>query len=187
MKEDKLIQKWIRKKAFLNRPDEMLYRSRSTDLLYTQWMSAYVLKYIHFNYHDKVLCIGCHGGKWVGDIDRTVNIKGYILDQSVRQLQYAMHLYPHFNYDISDEHLPFKERKFHKVIINQPFDSFYEHEALIQELQRVTKKKGRIILFQRKGILHPKLNLEPLLQNTILTVTQETAYKNMLIYELKRK
>ncbi|QCT74575.1 hypothetical protein [Macrococcoides canis] len=77
MKEDKLIQKWIRKNAFLNRPDEMLYRSRSTDLLYTQWMSAYVLKYIHFNYHDKVLCIGCHGGRWVSDIDRTVNIKGY--------------------------------------------------------------------------------------------------------------
>ncbi|TDM17911.1 hypothetical protein [Macrococcoides canis] len=73
------------------------------------------------------------------------------------------------------------------MIINQPFDSFYEQEALICELQRVMKKKGRIILFQRKGILHTKLKLETLLHDTVLKVSQETAYKNMLIYELKRK
>ena len=185
MKEKKLIHQWIKKVEFLNRPDETLYKHRSTDILYTKWMSQYVLKYIHFKFHEKVLCIGCHGGKWVSDIDKQVNIKGYILDQSIRLLQHAMHLYPHFNYDISNYQLSYKNRKFHKVIINQPFESFYEQQLLLTELERVLKKKGRIILFQRKSFILSKQNLSQLIEHTQLEIIQSTAYKNMVIYELK--
>lgn len=187
--EKKLISKWEKKIKFLNRPDEQLYRAKNSDLIFVPIFEKFLSSYLDLKYHQKVLCIGCHTGKWINTLDQQTNIKGYILDQSIRQLQTAMHIYPHFNYEIaSSERLPYKERKFHYILINQPFDTFVEKEALINELKRTLKKKGTLILYYKINLFfNRRQQLERLFDSFDLEIENITHYRGIEIYEIKNR
>lgn len=187
--EKKLISKWEKKIKFLNRPDENLFKAKNSDLIFIPIFEKFLGKYVHIKYHQKVLCIGCHTGKWVNSIDQQTNIKGYILDQSIRNLQTSMHIYPHFNYEIaSSQSLPYKNKKFHYILINQPFDTFLEKEELIKEFQRIIKKKGKIILYYKINLFfNRRQQLETMFEAVDLQIENITHYRGIEIYEIKNK
>ncbi|MCE4956886.1 class I SAM-dependent methyltransferase [Macrococcoides caseolyticum] len=186
--EQKLISKWEKKVKFLNRPDEVLYKAKNSDLIFVPIFEKYLTQFITLNYHQKVLCIGCHSGKWVNALDKETNIKGYILDQSIRNLQYAMHIYPHFNYEIaSSDALPYKDKKFHFILINQPFDTFMNKEVFLKECHRILKKKGQILFYYKVNLfINRKSQLEQMLHNASLAIHNITHYRGIEIYEIKR-
>lgn len=187
--EKKLISKWEKKIKFLNRPDENLFKAKNSDLIFIPIFEKFLGKYVPIKYHQKVLCIGCHTGKWVNSIDQQTNIKGYILDQSIRNLQTSMHIYPHFNYEIaSSQSLPYKNKKFHYILINQPFDTFLEKEELIKEFQRIIKKKGKIILYYKINLFfNRRQQLETMFEAVDLQIENITHYRGIEIYEIKNK
>lgn len=187
--EKKLISKWEKKIKFLNRPDEDLYHAKNSDIIFIPIFEMYLTQYLDILYHQKILCIGCHSGKWVNAIDRVTNIKGFILDQSIRNLQHAMHIYPHYNYEIASCHrLPYKDKKFHYILINQPFDSFIDKTALLTELKRIIKKRGKIIFYYKMVLFsNRKKVLEGMLDPLQLEIENITHYRGIEIYEIKNK
>lgn len=187
--EKKLISKWEKKIKFLNRPDENLFKAKNSDLIFIPIFEKFLRNYVTLKYHQKVLCIGCHTGKWVNSIDHQTNIKGYILDQSIRNLQTSMHIYPHFNYEIASSNaLPYKDKKFHYILINQPFDTFLEKEELIKEFQRIIKKKGKIILYYKINLFfNRRQQLESMFEAVDLQIENITHYRGIEIYEIKNK
>lgn len=187
--EKKLISKWEKKIKFLNRPDENLFKAKNSDLIFVPIFEKYLGNYVTLKYHQKVLCIGCHTGKWVNSIDQQTNIKGYILDQSIRNLQTSMHIYPHFNYEIASSNaLPYKDKKFHYILINQPFDTFLEKEELIKEFQRIIKKKGKIILYYKINLFfNRRQQLESMFEAVDLQIENITHFRGIEIYEIKNK
>ncbi|WP_414047920.1 class I SAM-dependent methyltransferase [Macrococcus equi] len=189
MDEKKLISKWEKKIKFLNRPDEELYKSKNSDLIFIPIFEKFLTHFLSIKYHQKVLCIGCHTGKWVHALDQQTNIKGYILDQSIRNLNIAMHIYPHYSYQIaSSQHLPYREKKFHYILINQPFDTFFEKEALIFEMKRILKKKGRIYFYYKVNLfLNRKQQLQSMFDAAALEIENITHYRGIEIYEVKHK
>ena len=68
--EKKLISKWEKKIKFLNRADENLFKAKNSDLIFVPIFEKFLGNYITIKYHQKVLCIGCHTGKWVNSIDQ---------------------------------------------------------------------------------------------------------------------
>lgn len=187
--EKKLISKWEKKIKFLNRADENLFKAKNSDLIFVPIFEKFLGNYVTIKYHQKVLCIGCHTGKWVNSIDQQTNIKGYILDQSIRNLQTSMHIYPHFNYEIASSNaLPYKDKKFHYILINQPFDTFLEKEELIKEFQRIIKKKGKIILYYKSNLFfNRRQQLEKMFEAVDLQIENVTHYRGIEIYEIKNK
>lgn len=187
--EKKLISKWEKKIKFLNRTDENLFKAKNSDLIFVPIFEKFLSNYVTIKYHQKVLCIGCHTGKWVNSIDQQTNIKGYILDQSIRNLQTSMHIYPHFNYEIASSNaLPYKDKKFHYILINQPFDTFLEKEELIKEFQRIIKKKGKIILYYKSNLFfNRRQQLEKMFEAVDLQIENVTHYRGIEIYEIKNK
>lgn len=187
--EKKLISKWEKKIKFLNRADENLFKTKNSDLIFVPIFEKFLSNYVTIKYHQKVLCIGCHTGKWVNSIDQQTNIKGYILDQSIRNLQTSMHIYPHFNYEIASSNaLPYKDKKFHYILINQPFDTFLEKEKLIKEFQRIIKKKGKIILYYKINLFfNRRQQLEKMFEAVDLQIENVTHYRGIEIYEIKNK
>lgn len=187
--EKKLISKWEKKIKFLNRTDENLFKAKNSDLIFVPIFEKFLGNYVTIKYHQKVLCIGCHTGKWVNSIDQQTNIKGYILDQSIRNLQTSMHIYPHFNYEIASSNaLPYKDKKFHYILINQPFDTFLEKEELIKEFQRIIKKKGKIILYYKSNLFfNRRQQLEKMFEAVDLQIENVTHYRGIEIYEIKNK
>lgn len=187
--EKKLISKWEKKIKFLNRADENLFKAKNSDLIFVPIFEKFLGNYITIKYHQKVLCIGCHTGKWVNSIDQQTNIKGYILDQSIRNLQTSMHIYPHFNYEIASSNaLPYKDKKFHYILINQPFDTFLEKEELIKEFQRIIKKKGKIIFYYKINLFfNRRQQLEKMFEAVDLQIENVTHYRGIEIYEIKNK
>lgn len=187
--EKKLISKWEKKIKFLNRADENLFKAKNSDLIFVPIFEKFLGNYITIKYHQKVLCIGCHTGKWVNSIDQQTNIKGYILDQSIRNLQTSMHIYPHFNYEIASSNaLPYKDKKFHYILINQPFDTFLEKEELIKEFQRIMKKKGKIIFYYKINLFfNRRQQLEKMFEAVDLQIENVTHYRGIEIYEIKNK
>lgn len=187
--EKKLISKWEKKIKFLNRTDENLFKAKNSDLIFVPIFEKFLGNYVTIKYHQKVLCIGCHTGKWVNSIDQQTNIKGYILDQSIRNLQTSMHIYPHFNYEIASSNaLPYKDKKFHYILINQPFDTFLEKEELIKEFQRIIKKKGKIILYYKSNLFfNRRQQLEKMFKAVDLQIENVTHYRGIEIYEIKNK
>ena len=187
--EKKLISKWEKKIKFLNRMDENLFKAKNSDLIFVPIFEKFLGNYVTIKYHQKVLCIGCHTGKWVNSIDQQTNIKGYILDQSIRNLQTSMHIYPHFNYEIASSNaLPYKDKKFHYILINQPFDTFLEKEELIKEFQRIIKKKGKIILYYKSNLFfNRRQQLEKMFEAVDLQIENVTHYRGIEIYEIKNK
>lgn len=187
--EKKLISKWEKKIKFLNRPDENLFKAKNSDLIFVPIFEKYLGNYVTLKYHQKVLCIGCHTGKWVNSIDQQTNIKGYILDQSIRNLQTSMHIYPHFNYEIASSNaLPYKDKKFHYILINQPFDTFLKKEELIKEFQRIIKKKGKIILYYKINLFfNRRQQLESMFEAVDLQIENITHFRGIEIYEIKNK
>lgn len=189
LNEKKLITKWEKKIKFLNRPDEALYRAKNSDLIFIPIFEKFISHYLSLKYHQKILCIGCHTGKWVNTLDQETPIKGYILDQSIRNLQVAMHIYPHYNYNIaSSEALPYKDKKFHYILINQPFDTFLEKEQLVREFKRILKKKGKLIFYYKINLFfNRKQQLETILGQVDLEIENITHYRGIEIYEIKNK
>ncbi|QRN49566.1 methyltransferase domain-containing protein [Macrococcoides bohemicum] len=187
--EKKLISKWEKKIKFLNRTDENLFKAKNSDLIFVPIFEKFLGNYVTIKYHQKVLCIGCHTGKWVNSIDQQTNIKGYILDQSIRNLQTSMHIYPHFNYEIASSNaLPYKDKKFHYILINQPFDTFLEKEKLIKEFQRIIKKKGKSILYYKSNLFfNRRQQLEKMFEAVDLQIENVTHYRGIEIYEIKNK
>lgn len=187
--EKKLISKWEKKIKFLNRTDENLFKAKNSDLIFVPIFEKFLDNYVTIKYHQKVLCIGCHTGKWVNSIDQQTNIKGYILDQSIRNLQTSMHIYPHFNYEIASSNaLPYNDKKFHYILINQPFDTFLEKEKLIKEFQRIIKKKGKIILYYKINLFfNRRQQLEKMFEAVDLQIENVTHYRGIEIYEIKNK
>ncbi|QYA45674.1 methyltransferase domain-containing protein [Macrococcoides bohemicum] len=187
--EKKLISKWEKKIKFLNRTNENLFKAKNSDLIFVPIFEKFLGNYVTIKYHQKVLCIGCHTGKWVNSIDQQTNIKGYILDQSIRNLQTSMHIYPHFNYEIASSNaLPYKDKKFHYILINQPFDTFLEKEELIKEFQRIIKKKGKIILYYKSNLFfNRRQQLEKMFEAVDLQIENVTHYRGIEIYEIKNK
>lgn len=187
--EKKLISKWEKKIKFLNRPDENLFKAKNSDLIFVPIFEKYLGNYVTLKYHQKVLCIGCHTGKWVNSIDQQTNIKGYILDQSIRNLQTSMHIYPHFNYEIASSNaLPYKDKKFHYILINQPFDTFLKKVELIKEFQRIIKKKGKIILYYKINLFfNRRQQLESMFEAVDLQIENITHFRGIEIYEIKNK
>ncbi|WP_313018527.1 class I SAM-dependent methyltransferase [Macrococcoides bohemicum] len=187
--EKKLISKWEKKIKFLNRTDENLFKAKNSDLIFVPIFEKFLGNYVTIKYHQKVLCIGCHTGKWVNSIDQQTNIKGYILDQSIRNLQTSMHIYPHFNYEIASSNaLPYKDKKFHYILINQPFDTFLEKEELIKEFQRIMKKKGKIIFYYKINLFfNRRQQLEKMFEAVDLQIENVTHYRGIEIYEIKNK
>lgn len=187
--EKKLISKWEKKIKFLNRTDENLFKAKNSDLIFVPIFEKFLSNYVTIKYHQKVLCIGCHTGKWVNSIDQQTNIKGYILDQSIRNLQTSMHIYPHFNYEIASSNaLPYNDKKFHYILINQPFDTFLEKEKLIKEFQRIIKKKGKIILYYKINLFfNRRQQLEKMFEAVDLQIENVTHYRGIEIYEIKNK
>ncbi|WP_312039515.1 class I SAM-dependent methyltransferase [Macrococcoides bohemicum] len=187
--EKKLISKWEKKIKFLNRADENLFKAKNSDLIFVPIFEKFLGNYVTIKYHQKVLCIGCHTGKWVNSIDQQTNIKGYILDQSIRNLQTSMHIYPHFNYEIASSNaLPYKDKKFHYILINQPFDTFLEKEELIKEFQRIMKKKGKIIFYYKINLFfNRRQQLEKMFEAVDLQIENVTHYRGIEIYEIKNK
>lgn len=187
--EKKLISKWEKKIKFLNRADENLFKAKNSDLIFVPIFEKFLGNYVTIKYHQKVLCIGCHTGKWVNSIDQQTNIKGYILDQSIRNLQTSMHIYPHFNYEIASSNaLPYKDKKFHYILINQPFDTFLEKEELIKEFQRIIKKKGKIIFYYKINLFfNRRQQLEKMFEAVDLQIENVTHYRGIEIYEIKNK
>lgn len=187
--EKKLISKWEKKIKFLNRADENLFKAKNSDLIFVPIFEKFLVNYVTIKYHQKVLCIGCHTGKWVNSIDQQTNIKGYILDQSIRNLQTSMHIYPHFNYEIASSNaLPYKDKKFHYILINQPFDTFLEKEELIKEFQRIMKKKGKIIFYYKINLFfNRRQQLEKMFEAVDLQIENVTHYRGIEIYEIKNK
>jgi|GEM_PF-1212900 len=187
--EKKLISKWEKKIKFLNRTDENLFKAKNSDLIFVPIFEKFLGNYVTIKYHQKVLCIGCHTGKWVNSIDQQTNIKGYILDQSIRNLQTSMHIYPHFNYEIASSNaLPYKDKKFHYILINQPFDTFLEKEELIKEFQRIMKKKGKIIFYYKINLFfNRRQQLEKMFEAVDLQIENVTQYRGIEIYEIKNK
>lgn len=187
--EKKLISKWEKKIKFLNRTDENLFKAKNSDLIFVPIFEKFLGNYVTIKYQQKVLCIGCHAGKWVNSIDQQTNIKGYILDQSIRNLQTSMHIYPHFNYEIASSNaLPYKDKKFHYILINQPFDTFHEKEKLIKEFQRIIKKKGKIILYYKINLFfNRRQQLEKMFEAVDLQIENVTHYRGIEIYEIKNK
>ena len=187
--EKKLISKWEKKIKFLNRMDENLFKAKNSDLIFVPIFEKFLGNYVTIKYHQKVLCIGCHTGKWVNSIDQQTNIKGYILDQSIRNLQTSMHIYPHFNYEIASSNaLPYKDKKFHYILINQPFDTFLEKEELIKEFQRIMKKKGKIIFYYKINLFfNRRQQLEKMFEAVDLQIENVTHYRGIEIYEIKNK
>jgi len=187
--EKKLISKWEKKIKFLNRADENLFKAKNSDLIFVPIFEKFLGNYVTIKYHQKVLCIGCHTGKWVNSIDQQTNIKGYILDQSIRNLQTSMHIYPHFNYEIASSNaLPYKDKKFHYILINQPFDTFLEKEELIKEFQRIMKKKGKIIFYYKINLFfNRRQQLEKMFEAVDLQIENVTHYRGIEIYEIKIK
>ncbi|WP_414043477.1 class I SAM-dependent methyltransferase [Macrococcus sp. EM39E] len=187
--EKKLISKWEKKIKFLNRTDEILYRAKNSDLLFIPIFEKFLVSYLMLKYHQKILCIGCHTGKWINTLDQQTNIKGYILDQSIRNLQVAMHIYPHYNYEIaSSELLPYRNNKFHYILINQPFDTFVDKESLVKEFKRILKKKGKIIFYYKINLfVNRKKQLESIFGLVDLEIENITHYRGIEIYEIKNK
>ncbi|MFC6118683.1 class I SAM-dependent methyltransferase [Macrococcoides bohemicum] len=187
--EKKLISKWEKKIKFLNRADENLFKAKKSDLIFVPIFEKFLGNYVTIKYHQKVLCIGCHTGKWVNSIDQQTNIKGYILDQSIRNLQTSMHIYPHFNYEIASSNaLPYKDKKFHYILINKPFDTFLEKEELIKEFQRIMKKKGKIIFYYKINLFfNRRQQLEKMFEAVDLQIENVTHYRGIEIYEIKNK
>ncbi|MGK0552994.1 class I SAM-dependent methyltransferase [Macrococcus capreoli] len=187
--EQKLITKWEKKIKFLNRPDERLYKAKNSDLIFVPIFEKYLAQYLSLKYHQKVLCIGCHSGRWVSTLDKVTNIKGFILDQSIRNLQSAMHIYPHYSYEIaSAEKLPYKDKKFHYILINQAFDTFFDKDKLVVELKRILKKKGRILFYYKVNLfINRKQQLEQLFEPVDLEIDHITHFRGIEIYEVKHK
>ncbi len=133
-KERKLRKDWQKRYTFFEQPVEQVYR--------TGFMTSfYFRQYARFIYRlparKKVLAIGCFNGVLLITIDRETAIKGYYIDQAPKDMEQAIHLYPHFSYkQLKRTRIPYKDKKFDVIYVSIPFHLFYEPEILIAELIR---------------------------------------------------
>ncbi|WP_165980623.1 class I SAM-dependent methyltransferase [Macrococcus carouselicus] len=136
-KERKLRKDWKKRYTFFEQPVEQVYRVGIMTGLYFKQFSRYAQS---LEVQKKVLSIGCFNGALLSAIDREQPIKGYYIDQAPRNMQQAIHLYPHFSYkQLKRTHIPYKDKKFDCVYVSIPLHLFYEPEDLLAELIRTSR------------------------------------------------
>ncbi|ULG75028.1 methyltransferase domain-containing protein [Macrococcus brunensis] len=164
-KERKLRKDWQKRYTFFEQPVEQVYRTGFVT-------SFYFKQYARFVYHlpvkKKVLAIGCFHGTLLSTIDRQSPIKGFYIDQAPRDMEQAIHLYPHFSYkQLKRTHIPYKENKFDVIYVSIPFHLFYEPEIMIAELIRTghsfvlfdLRRYDWLLVLVAAGLL-PKVTIE---------------------------
>ncbi|GGA97684.1 methyltransferase domain-containing protein [Macrococcus hajekii] len=135
--ERKLRKKWAKRSAFFEQPAERVYRVGVVTSIYFRPFSRFVQT---LPVQKKVLSIGCFNGTLLSDIDRRQPIKGFYIDQAPKDMQQAIHLYPHFSYkQLKRTVIPYKDQKFDCAYVSIPLHLFYEPETLITELMRTSR------------------------------------------------
>ena len=102
--------------------------------------------------------------------------------------------YPHINFLVTDAHkLPFNNNTFDLVICYETIEHVIEPKIILQEIKRVTKKDGRVIIAMDSGNLLFRMiwpvwektfgrawqgaHLHPFHHNDLEKVIQEAGYK----------
>lgn len=96
---------------------------------------------------DTVLDLACGFSEFTQIMKREKGVKAYGMDFSGYAMQRMKKLVPGVNWVIGDVlKIPFKSRMFDVVIAGETIEHFEKPGLLIQEMERVAKKGGRIVL-----------------------------------------
>ncbi|TDM07360.1 class I SAM-dependent methyltransferase [Macrococcus lamae] len=179
--QDKLRRKWRERNAFFNQPNQKVYRLQAVHYLLIHQFEQWLIHHHSFTAMSKIICVGCHHGRLLSEIDQNMVIKGYYVDQSPALMQTAIHLYPHFSYKfLQPQVIPYKNKKFHYAIVAVPFHTLFHQSEIVAELKRVLKKNGMIYLYDRN-----RLSPAEVIESNGLYIAGRHHLKFITIYELK--
>lgn len=96
-----------------------------------------------------ILDLGCHGGMITGAISRfakTSNVYG--LDISENAIRYARKKYPHIKFKVYDlnKNIPCLDKVFDLITCFDVLEHIINPTALVEEIKRVLKKDGSVIV-----------------------------------------
>lgn len=104
---------------------------------------------------ENCLDVGCASGYMVSEISKVFpHAKYFGVDIYDKAIAYAKKVYPHIKFKIaSADKLPFKDQSFDLVLFYETIEHVEEPDKCLQEIKRVLKKEGKLILTMDSGNL----------------------------------
>ncbi len=132
--------------------------ARSYDqVLFQFWMKKFhvpVLKELLLNKKTKVLDISCGTGELLKNLQGKASLYG--IDISEEMLKKARMKLSGAKLQKADVHaLPFKDNFFDYVISTEAFHHYYGQQKALQEMSRVARKGGKVIIVDINFFLRP--------------------------------
>lgn len=130
------------KKSFLQK----LWHKRKLDL------AKKILEKQKFN---NCLDVGCASGYMVSEISRVFpNALYHGVDSYDKVIEYGKKKYPHIKFKVANaEKLPFKAQEFDLIICYETIEHITKPLKALEEMKRILKKGGRLILTMDSGSL----------------------------------
>lgn len=108
-----------------------------------------LLKQLTKNINGKILDLGCHGGTLTSVIAETAkNSKVYGLDISENAILYAKQRHPNINFQVCDlsKGIPYENKTFDAITCFDILEHLSDPPKIIDEIKRVLKKDGSLIV-----------------------------------------
>lgn len=104
-----------------------------------------VLNYIPIS-SKKILDVGCASGWFVFQVAKAFRkARCFGIDIYKEAIAYAQKEYPHIEFKVADAHkIPYKSSAFDTVICTEVLEHVDDPEAVLLEIKRVLKKRGRL-------------------------------------------
>jgi len=128
---------------------------RASNQLWMKRFQVPALKELLLNQKSKVLDLSCGTGELLKKLEGKATLYG--VDISEEMLAKArIKLSPKVKLRKADVHtLPFKDKYFDYVISTEAFHHYYDQQKAVQEMQRVTKEGGKVIIVDINFFLKP--------------------------------
>ncbi len=103
--------------------------------------------------YTNCLDVGCASGFMISEISKlNAKAKYFGVDSYPKAIQYAQKKYPHINFRTSQaDKLPFKDNFFDLIICYETIEHVVRPLKVLQEMKRVLKKDGTLILAMDSG------------------------------------
>ncbi len=128
--------------------------------LFQYWMKKFqipVIQEIDFTKEPSVLDISCGTGELLNSLVQFGSGEFFGIDLAEKMLEKARTKLPaKVNLQKADVHaLPFKENTFDYTITTEAFHHYYDQKKALEEMSRVTKKGGKVIVVDINFFIKP--------------------------------
>ncbi|KKR81589.1 MAG: hypothetical protein UU73_C0001G0135 [Candidatus Daviesbacteria bacterium GW2011_GWA1_41_61] len=103
----------------------------------------------------KILDVGCSGGFMTSKVAEIFpRSQVFAIDAYPDAINYAKSRFPHINFQVADaHHLPFPEDSFDLIICYETIEHVLNPQKILQQMRRVVKKNGTVIVAMDSGNL----------------------------------